>query len=114
MNLVENAIRFARKRIVVRIRDGAGGAFELSVQDDGVGIPPEKKTLLFTRFNQLERRRAPEGYKGTGLGLAICKEIADLHRGRIDVVSEPGKGTSFLLSLPAADDSVPPAYPRAA
>ena len=107
VNLVENALRFAHERIVVRIRGGAEGSFELSVQDDGVGIPPEKKSLLFTRFNQLERTRAPDGHKGTGLGLAICKEIAGLHRGRIDVVSEPGKGTSFLLSLPAAGASAP-------
>ena len=107
VNLVENALRFAHERIVVRIRGGDAGAFELSVSDDGVGIPPEKKNLLFTRFSQLQRVRAPDGYKGTGLGLAICKEIVALHRGRIDVVSEPGKGTSFLVSLPAAEAPPP-------
>ena len=109
VNLVENALRFAHARIAVRIRGGAAGALELSVEDDGVGIPPEKKNLLFTRFNQLERARAPDGYKGTGLGLAICKEIVGLHRGRIDVASEPGKGTSFLVSLPAAGATRPDA-----
>ncbi len=67
VNLVENALRFAHKLIGVRVRGGDGGAFEFSVQDDGVGIPPEKMNLLFTRFNQLERTRAPDGYKGTGL-----------------------------------------------
>jgi signal transduction histidine kinase len=109
VNLVENALRFARALITVRVGGAAEGAFELSVEDDGIGIPPEKKNLLFTRFNQLERTPAPGGYKGTGLGLAICKEIAGLHRGRIDVASEPGKGTRFLVTLPAA-----PAHPAPA
>ncbi|HXT01658.1 MAG TPA: ATP-binding protein [Elusimicrobiota bacterium] len=113
VNLVENALRFARSRISVRIRAAASGDFELSVQDDGVGIPPEKKSLLFTRFNQLERQRGPDGYKGTGLGLAICKEIVALHRGRIDVVSEPGQGALFLITLPAAGAAAaPPAEAR--
>jgi signal transduction histidine kinase len=108
VNLVDNAIRFARGLIVVRVRASAEGALELSVQDDGIGIPPEKQKLLFTRFSQLERARAGDGYKGTGLGLAICKEIVGLHRGRIDLVSEPGKGTLFLVSLPAAGAATPP------
>jgi signal transduction histidine kinase len=107
VNLVENALRFAHALIVVRIRAGASGDFELAVQDDGVGIPPEKKNLLFTRFNQLERERGTDGYKGTGLGLAICKEIVALHRGRIDVVSEPGRGALFLISLPVKGDAAP-------
>jgi signal transduction histidine kinase len=106
VNLVENALRFAHQHIVVRVCGDVSG-YELSVQDDGVGIPPEKKSLLFTRFNQLERMRAPNGYKGTGLGLAICKEIVGLHRGRIDVVSEPGKGTQFLVRFPAAGGQTP-------
>ena len=110
VNLVENALRFAHAHIAVRIRAGAGGNFELSVQDDGVGIPPEKKSLLFTRFNQLERQRAPDGYKGTGLGLAICKEIVALHRGRIDLVSEPGQGALFLISLPAKGAAATPPF----
>jgi signal transduction histidine kinase len=108
VNLVENALRFARSRVAVRARAAASGDFELSVQDDGVGVPPEKKTLLFTRFNQLQRERGPGGYKGTGLGLAICKEIVALHRGRIDVVSEPGKGARFLITLPVKASEAPP------
>ena len=100
VNLVDNAIRFARARVAVRSRGGSGGRFEVSVQDDGEGITPEKKELLFTRFSQLERKPGSDGYKGTGLGLAICKEIVGLHRGRIEVESEPGRGTTFLVALP--------------
>lgn len=100
VNLVDNAIRFARTRITVRL-GGDAELLALSVEDDGVGIPPEKRELLFSRYGQLERRRDVNGYKGTGLGLAICKEIATLHRGTIEVESEPGKGTVFSVRLPA-------------
>jgi signal transduction histidine kinase len=107
VNLVDNALRFARSRIVVHARAGRDGACEVAVQDDGVGIPPEKKSALFTRFSQLERKPASNGYKGTGLGLAICKEIVGLHRGRIEVDSPPGGGTTFLIALPAEGAATP-------
>lgn len=100
VNLVDNAIRFARTRITVRL-GGDEELLALSVEDDGVGIPPEKRELLFSRYGQLERRRDVNGYKGTGLGLAICKEIVTLHRGTIEVESEPGRGTVFSVRLPA-------------
>jgi signal transduction histidine kinase len=100
VNLVDNAIRFARSRITVRL-GGDAELLALTVEDDGVGIPPEKRELLFSRYGQLERRRDVDGYKGTGLGLAICKEIVTLHRGTIEVESEPGKGTAFAVRLPA-------------
>ncbi len=109
VNLVENALRFAHQRIAVRLRGDAGGTYELSVHDDGVGIPPEKKSLLFTRFNQLERTRAPDGYKGTGLGLAICKETVGLHRRPESTWSaSPEKRTQFLMRFPAAGGRTPP------
>lgn len=100
VNLVDNAIRFARSRITVRL-EGDAELLALSVEDDGVGIPPEKRELLFSRYGQLERRRDVNGHKGTGLGLAICKEIVTLHRGTIEAESEPGRGTTFSVRLPA-------------
>ena len=106
VNLLNNAVRFARTKIVVSLRC-PGDGIELSVTDDGVGIPREKRDLLFTRFAQLERRKGDD-YKGTGLGLAICKEIASLHGGRIDLESEPGKGTTFTVRLPADGMTPPP------
>ncbi|MDE2491325.1 MAG: response regulator, partial [Elusimicrobia bacterium] len=110
VNLLDNALRFARSRVSVRAARGAGGALELSVSDDGVGIPPERRALLFTRFAQLERRREPGGYKGSGLGLAICKEIVRLHRGRIEADSEPGRGTTFRASLPPDGAAAQPSF----
>jgi len=107
MNLVDNALRFARSRVRVRLSRGKPSGIELVVEDDGIGIPPEKQGLLFSKYAQLDRPRGPEGYKGTGLGLAICKEIVALHHGLIKVESAPGKGTAFRVLLPdlAAEDA---------
>lgn len=111
MNLVDNALRFARSRVRVRLARGTPSGVELRVEDDGIGIPPEKQGLLFSKYAQLDRPRGPEGYKGTGLGLAICKEIVALHHGVIKVESAPGKGTTFSVLLPdMAEDA--PAAPR--
>lgn len=100
MNLADNALRFARSRVIVSLASAKPSGVELSVEDDGVGIPPEKQGLLFSKYAQLDRPRGPEGYKGTGLGLAICKEIVGLHRGVIKVESARGGGAVFRVLLP--------------
>ncbi|OGS36614.1 MAG: hypothetical protein A2506_09235 [Elusimicrobia bacterium RIFOXYD12_FULL_66_9] len=100
MNLVDNALRFARSRVRVRLARGTPSGIELSVEDDGIGIPADKQGLLFSKYAQIDRPRGPEGYKGTGLGLAICKEIVALHHGVIKVESAPGRGTAFHVLLP--------------
>lgn len=109
INLLNNAVRFARERVVVRARavaDGQGfggdGFVQFSVSDDGPGIAPERATLLFDKFAQIERVAERGGYKGTGLGLVISKEIIGLHHGRIWLESRPGEGTTFSFTLPAA------------
>lgn len=112
VNLVDNATRFARSRVAVRSGRGPGGEYQLTVADDGEGIPAEKRAVLFTRFCQLERKKDAEGYQGTGLGLAICKEIVNQHRGRIEALDAPGGGTAFLVTLPAAVEA-PPEAPKA-
>jgi len=100
MNLVDNALRFARSRVSVRLARGKPSGVELVVEDDGIGIPLEKQGMLFSKYAQLDRPRGPEGYKGTGLGLAICKEIVGLHHGVIKVESAPGRGSKFRVLLP--------------
>jgi diguanylate cyclase (GGDEF)-like protein len=64
-----------------------------------VGIAEEELQIIFDRFQQLDRSYGG-GEKGTGLGLAITKELVELHRGRISVESELGKGTTFTFTLP--------------
>ncbi len=112
VNLVDNALRFARARVRVSASVAPDGYFALAVSDDGVGIPPEKTAAIFTRFRQLSRERGADGYKGTGLGLSICKQIADMHGGHIAVESRPGGGTTFVVRLPLSGQVAAP--PQAA
>lgn len=100
-NLLVNAIKFSKKgqSISLALRHAKGGV-EFSVSDEGVGIPKEELSKVFQRFTKLSPQ--PTGNeKGTGLGLSICKEIIDLHQGKISVDSEPGKGTKFTVFLPS-------------
>ena len=74
---------------------------ELTVQDTGVGIPPEALPRIFDRFYQVDSSSTRE-HGGTGLGLAIVKRILDAHGASIAVESRPGQGTTFLVRLPVA------------
>jgi signal transduction histidine kinase len=78
-----------------------------SIRDEGHGIPADEIERIFDRFHQVGvhgRRRKG----GTGLGLAICREIAEHHGGRIWAESEPGRGSTFHVTLPLASASHPP------
>ncbi len=103
-NLLDNAFRYARRKILLRAGavqgNGKPAAVRLSVADDGPGIPKDDQDGLFSKFHQLDRPVGGAGYKGTGLGLAICREIVTLHRGRIWVESAPGEGAAFHVELP--------------
>ncbi|HSD63161.1 MAG TPA: ATP-binding protein [Ignavibacteriaceae bacterium] len=72
---------------------------EISVQDNGIGIPEEQLDKIFDRFYQLDNRLSRE-YDGTGVGLSLTKELVELHKGRILVESEQGKGSIFRVILP--------------
>ncbi len=72
---------------------------EISVQDNGIGIPEEQLDKIFDRFYQLDNRLSKE-YDGTGVGLSLTKELVELHKGKILVESEEGKGSMFRVILP--------------
>lgn len=98
-NLLSNAFKFtpAGKNIHV-IVDSKPGFVTLSVQDEGIGIPPEKRNVLFERFssnNELNNLNTT----GTGIGMNLTKELVDLHHGHIEVESEVGKGTTITILL---------------
>lgn len=99
-NLVSNAIKFTPEGGRVRVRlTGCERRVLVDVSDTGMGISPEEQEHLFERFF-----RAPEAERraiqGTGLGLTITRAIAEAHGGTIEVESEPGSGTTFVVCLP--------------
>lgn len=102
-NLLENALKYGRAGGWVEIssRDPVTvGLVEISVADNGPGIPLEAQPRIFERFFRVDRARARET-GGTGLGLAIVKHIVQAHAGEVGVESEPGRGTRFYFTLPA-------------
>lgn len=106
-NLLSNAIRYSPPGTDVRISaatiEGTDGRpeVEITVEDEGPGIPREHLSRVFERFYRVDKARSRE-LGGTGLGLAIVKHIALLHRGRVDVESTLGRGSVFKLVVPAA------------
>ncbi len=103
INLVDNAIKYSESGAAIRIelRDGEPSTREISVRvsDQGVGIAPEHLPRLFERFYRVDKGRARSSPGGTGLGLAIVKHITEAHHGKISVISEPGKGSTFQFTL---------------
>jgi len=101
-NLVNNAVRYTPEggRIDLRWAWRADGGADLEVTDTGVGIAREHLPRLTERFYRVDGSRSRDT-GGTGLGLSIVKHVAQRHGGEIDVQSEPGKGSTFRLVLPA-------------
>lgn len=99
VNLLGNAVRYAEKEIRIAFSQDGQNCI-ISVMDDGPGIDPAEQGRLFKKFEQLHRPKGGSGYKGTGLGLALCKEMVELHGGKIWVESALGQGTQFHFSLP--------------
>ncbi len=120
LNLLANAVKFtpAGGNIEIAASLSPMGAAEITVTDTGIGMPRDKIALAFKPFVQLEDGMTRK-YEGTGLGLSIAKAFAELHGGELVADSEPGRGTTVTLRLPAArvvgpDPDRPPAYPTSA
>ena len=113
-NLIHNALKFSPGGGPVTIhlwRDG--DEVVTSVEDHGIGIPKRDQPRVFERFYKVDRARVRSG-GGTGLGLAIARHIVEAHGGRIWLVSEEGRGSTFTFALPAAPATEPAARPRSA
>jgi two-component system, sensor histidine kinase and response regulator len=100
-NLLSNAIKFTPKAGSIEVWVELYGEKQvaLSIIDSGIGIPQEKIPYLFDMFSKTSQS-GTEGEKGTGLGLSITKQIVEKHQGKIEVVSEEGKGSTFKILLP--------------
>ncbi|NPA95095.1 MAG: PAS domain-containing protein [Thermodesulfobacteria bacterium] len=104
-NLIINAINYSPESTSVVVKAYRQGNFlRIDVIDTGVGIHKKDLEHIFERFYRVDKARS-RNLGGTGLGLAIVKHIAQIHRGRVEVVSEPGKGSKFSIILPMASHS---------
>ncbi|MBQ2751055.1 MAG: GHKL domain-containing protein, partial [Oscillospiraceae bacterium] len=99
-NLCDNAIKYNNPdgSVEVSITEDEG-TVRLSVQDNGVGIAPEHQEKIFERFYRVDKSHSKQS-GGTGLGLSIVKHAVQYHHGKIDISSEFGKGTLFLIEIP--------------
>jgi signal transduction histidine kinase/DNA-binding NarL/FixJ family response regulator len=104
VNLIGNAIKFTHKGEVIievynRNQTEKQVVLGVKISDTGIGIDKEKLGEIFERFNQAEDS-ITRNYGGTGLGLSIVKKLIELQNGTIEVISEPGKGTTFHFYIP--------------
>ena len=115
-NLIDNALKYTPKGSRIEVATRLHGAeIEVSVCDNGPGIPEEALPHIFERFYRVDKGRSREK-GGTGLGLSIVKHIVQLHGGRVWAESRLGKGTTFYFSLPVRTttgpvDGIDPARP---
>lgn len=108
-NLIENALKYSPDgseiRIAARVRDEW---LEVSVSDQGIGIPQQEIGAIFNKFYRVQQARLPWSAGrppiGTGLGLAICEAIVRAHGGRIWAESEPGHGATLTFTLPISSE----------
>jgi signal transduction histidine kinase len=99
MNLAGNALKFTRQGRVEIAVERQGDVLVFRVADTGIGIAPDKIDSLFSEFRQGDASITRE-FGGTGLGLSITKKFVELHKGRIWVESEPGRGSTFFIAIP--------------
>ena len=111
-NLLDNALKFGRQGEQTRVKIHSfcsavsqNGECEIYVEDNGIGFEEEYLDRIFKPFQRLHGR---EEYGGIGMGLAICTKVAGNHNGRITARSVPGKGSTFIVTLPVRQSGPKP------
>jgi signal transduction histidine kinase len=100
LNLLTNAVKFTPRGCEVRVHARlVDRSAHITVSDTGIGIAPADLEVIFEPFRQAASH-APQKVEGTGLGLALARRFVELHRGTLCVESEPGKGSTFTITLP--------------
>ena len=102
-NLLSNAEKFTKTKVAIRLVASPAGAV-LKVADDGIGIAPDHLRKIWDRFYQVEDSRNKVLNSGIGLGLSFIKDIADLHRAEVKIISEEGRGSLFRVTFPQIKD----------
>lgn len=101
-NLLTNANKYTQSRIEIRFQEHPEKqTFSIEVQDNGKGMNEEELTKIFKPFYQ-----ASENKPGTGIGLSIVKGIVEAHHGQVNVTSQPGHGSSFMITLPQKQENL--------
>ena len=99
-NLIDNAIKYSGDRKTLRVRAArTGDELALSVEDEGIGIPPAEHARIFEKFYRVGRSDT-QGRRGSGVGLALVRHVAEAHDGRVTVESRAGEGSRFTILLP--------------
>ncbi len=99
-NFISNALKFTTNgEVRVSVKNIDGGRLTFSVADTGIGIAPEFHHAMFVDFNQIDSP-IQKRLRGTGLGLSLSKKLAELLGGTVDLISEPGVGSTFYLTIP--------------
>ncbi|GIO12368.1 hypothetical protein J19TS2_19230 [Cohnella xylanilytica] len=103
-NLIGNALKFTKEGEVAVFAHEKNGVVTIGVKDTGIGIAKDRQEAIFDSFEQADSGIASE-YGGMGMGLSVTKSLVELHGGRIRVESEPGAGSVFSFTLPAAGEA---------
>ena len=104
-NFLSNALKFTQKNGTISLAIFKKNQnLRIQVKDSGIGIPPAARTAIFNRFYQV---KGVDYQQGSGIGLALCKELANLHNGKVGVESELGQGSTFFVALPFEEIIVP-------
>lgn len=101
-NLIGNAVKFTHSGKIIIASTMKESYMYITVSDTGIGIPKDRQQFIFNAFEQGDGSIS-RNYRGTGLGLAITKSLVELHGGKIQVISEPSKGSIFTFTLPLSE-----------
>jgi len=104
--LLTNAVKYSPAETEIHVSAiVSGGELRLAVRDQGIGMDAQELKSIFKKFYRTKRAEA-SGEVGTGIGLSIVEQIVSHHHGRMEVTSEPGKGSCFIIILTASSPQV--------
>lgn len=99
-NLIDNAIKYSNDSVIINISTYKEGKyFSISIEDNGIGIPKEEQSKVFEKFYRGSKKEHAQKGKGFGLGLNYVMWVVKAHKGKVTLVSEVGKGSTFTLSI---------------